>query len=277
MNPRYPIYIPSKGRWASQLRRTAKALDAMHVPYMIVIEEQEYDRYELVIDPARLLILDKRYQQAYDTFDDLGMSKSVGPGPARNFAWDHAIEHGADWHWVMDDNINHFAYLNQNKKVRADDGQFFRDMEAFCERYQNIAMAGPAYRGFIPQNEARPAFLINTRIYSCNLIRNDAPFRWRGRYNEDTDLSLRMMKGGWCTVQFNAFLQDKVQTQQLGGGNTQEFYAHEGTRPKSEMLQRMHPDVTRLVWRFNRWHHHIDYRVFRRNGGLQPCESEIAQ
>jgi hypothetical protein len=111
----------------------------------------------------------------------------------------------------------------------------------------------------------RPPFILNTRIYSCNLIRNDAPFRWRGRYNEDTDLSLRMLKAGWCTVQFNAFLQWKKWTQQLKGGNTAEFYAREGTLAKSQMQVAMHPDVSRLVWKFGRWHHHVDYRRFRKN------------
>ena len=108
-----------------------------------------------------------------------------------------------------------------------------------------------------------PPFVVGTRIYSCNLIRNDTPFRWRGRYNEDTDLSLRMLKAGWQTVQFNAFLQYKVTTQTIGGGNTEAFYAEEGTMPKSQMLVDMHPDVARVVWRFGRWHHHVDYRRFK--------------
>src|SRR5207245_2694711 len=97
--------------------------------------------------------------------------------------------------------------------------------------------------------EKYPAFEMNTRVYSCNLIRNDIPYRWRGRYNEDTDLSLRILKDGFCTVQFWAFLQNKLGTQRLAGGNTAEFYEVEGTGPKSDMLQRMHPDVTRLVVR----------------------------
>jgi hypothetical protein len=41
MNPRYPVYIISKGRWDSRL--TSKALETINVPYRIVIEPQEYD------------------------------------------------------------------------------------------------------------------------------------------------------------------------------------------------------------------------------------------
>jgi hypothetical protein len=34
---------------------------------------------------------------------------------------------------------------------------------------------------------------------------------------------------------------------------------------KSQALVDWHPDVARLVWKFNRWHHQVDYRKFRRN------------
>ncbi len=64
---------------------------------------------------------------------------------------------------------------------------------------------------------------------------------------------------------FNAFLQTKMRTQVLGGGNTGEFYAEEGTYPKSEMQIRMHPDVSRMVMRYGRCHHYVDYKPFRAN------------
>ena len=51
----------------------------------------------------------------------------------------------------------------------------------------------------------------------------------------------------------------------MSGGNTEEFYEHEGTKPKSQMIQKLHPDVAKVVWRFNRWHHEVNYRPFKRN------------
>lgn len=264
MEPKYPLYIVSKGRADSRL--TVKALERMRVSYHIVVEAQEYDRYAAVIDSARILILDPTYQQDYDTYDDLGESKSKGPGPARNFVWDHAIERGYPWHWVIDDNIWDFFRLHQNMKIPVHTAAFFRTMEDFVDRYQNIAMAGPSYFMFAKRKDPSiPPFVLNTRIYSCNLIRNDVPFRWRGRYNEDTILSLDMLKAGWCTVHFYALLQGKMPTQRMKGGNTDEFYVKEGTIEKSKMLVRLHPDVTRLVWKFGRVHHHVDYRPFKYN------------
>ncbi len=267
MNPSFPLYIVSKGR--ADTRLTSRSLERMGVPYFIVVEEQEFDAYAAVIDREKILVLDRTYQRDYDTFDDLGMTKSVGPGAARNFVWDDSIRRGFAWHWVMDDNIWQFYRLNKNLKVPVSDGTIFRAMEEFCTRYSNVAMAGPNYYMFASRKSKMPPFVLNTRIYSCNLIRNDTPFRWRGRCNEDTDLSLRMLKAGWCTVQFNAFLQFKVTTQTLGGGNTAEFYAREGTVPKSKMLVDMHPDVSRLTWRFGRAHHFVDYKPFK-NRRLVP-------
>lgn len=263
MQPRFPIYVVSKGRAESRL--TVKALEDISVPFYVVIEEQEFSQYAAVIDPRRLLILDARYQREYDTCDAVGDSKSKGPGPARNFAWAHSMRTGHEWHWVMDDNIRGFYYSNHNAQIRVADGTTLRCMEDFCLGYRNVAMAGPAYKGLTKRKQKIPPFVPNTRIYSCNLIRNDVPFRWRGRYNEDTDLSLRMLKAHWCTVQFNAFLQDKLRTQTVRGGNTDEFYLREGTLPKSQMLVALHPDVSKLVWKFGRWHHRVDYRPYARN------------
>jgi hypothetical protein len=273
VNPKYPIYIPSKGRWESRL--TIKALESMGVPYYVIVEEQEYDDYASVVDSNNILVLDKKYQREYDTCDNLGDTKSKGPGAARNFAWDHSIVAGFGWHWVMDDNIHDFYRLTHNMKIRVCDGVLFRCMEDFCERYKNVAMAGPAYELFTPRKAICPAFILNTRIYSCNLIRNDVPYRWRGRYNEDTILSLDMLKAGWCTVQFNAFIQKKIATQKVRGGNTAEFYAKEGTYPKSLMQVKVHPDVSRLTWCFGRWHHYVDYRPFKKNKLVRREDIEI--
>ena len=242
-----------------------RALDAMGCDYFVIVEAAQFRDYAEKMDEKKLLILDAKFQDDYDTFDNLGSTKSKGPGPARNFAWSHSVTNGAAWHWVMDDNISAFYRLDKNIKTKVLTGTVFSAMEDFCARYENVMMAGPNYEMFVPRRQAHPPLTFNTRIYSCNLIRNRAPFRWRGRYNEDTDLSLRMLKAGFVTIQFNAFLQNKVATQRLKGGNTLEFYDKEGTLPKSQMQVAMHPDVSRLVKRFNRWHHYVDYRPFKKN------------
>jgi hypothetical protein len=274
--PRYPIYIVSKGRWERRLRATTRYLERMGVGYRIIVEESEADRYAGGIDRSRILVLDPAYQRSYDARMTLAPGQGPGSGPARNFAWDHAKNIGAARHWVIDDNIEGFYRFNHNRKVLALTGAFFRPMEDFVDRYTNVAMAGPHYEHFVLRHAKHPPFRLNTRIYSCNLIQTNAPFRWRGRFNEDTILSLDMLKAGWCTVLFIAFLQNKVVTQRTKGGNTDELYKG-GTLEKSRMLAREHPDVARLAWRWNRWHHYVDYRPFRKNKLIRRTDVEIPE
>ena len=243
----------------------------MEQKHYVVVEPSEYDLYleENSNDYCTILKLDMKYKDEYDTFDDLGDTKSKGPGAARNFCWQHSIDNGYRYHWVMDDNANEgFFYMWRNKKIKSRTPAIFKCCEDFVERYCNIGIAGLNYSKFCKESDKTPAYVLNTRIYSFLLIRNDLPFRWRGRYNEDTDLSLRVLKEGWCTIQFNAFLAGKATTQKIKGGNTDEFYETEGTLPKSKMLEEMHPDVAKVVWKFNRWHHQVDYSGFTQE--LEP-------
>jgi hypothetical protein len=165
----------------------------------------------------------------------------------------------------MDDNLDAFHYLNRNEKYEVETGATLRAAEDFVDRYRNVPIAGFNYYSFCKKTDAVPPYVLNTRIYSCLLIDNGSGYRWRGRYNEDTDLSLRVLKDGFCTIQFNAFLCGKVTTQRMKGGNTKEFYADEGTLPKSQMLEDLHPDVAEVVWKFNRWHHKVNYKPFKNN------------
>ena len=260
MNPQFPIYIVSKGRPECL---TAKTLKEMNVPFKIIVDEDEEKLSAYKFKHDGVITMPREYKDNYDEF--WPKTGVTGAGASRNFAWDLSKDAGFSHHWVMDDNFKGFYRLNRNTEGRLTSGTGFKVMEDFVLRYDNIGQAGPNYEQFVKTTDAVPPFVKNTRIYSCILIRNDLPVRWRGRYNEDTDLSLRILKSGIATVQFNAFLVDKVTTQRLAGGNHEQFYSKEGTKPKSQMLADMHPDVAEVVWKFNRWHHKVDYKSFKDN------------
>jgi hypothetical protein len=262
MNPRYPVYVISKGRHESRL--TSTALESLRVPYLIVIEPQEYEQYAAVIDTTKILVL---------PFSNLGL----GSIPARNWVWEHAIASGAQRHWILDDNIRCFARLNRNLKILVGSGTIFRAAEDFIDRYENVAIAGFNYWMFAKRKQLIPPYVANTRIYSCILLRNDLSYRWRGKYNEDTDLSLRALKDGWCTMLFNAFLADKITTMKMKGGNTDELYQDDGRLRMAESLQEQHPDVTRISFKFGHVQHHVDYRPFRRNRLKLKAGVEVPQ
>lgn len=250
MNPRYPVYIISKGRWESRL--TAKALEARAIPYHIVIEPQEYAQYAAVIDPKKILIL---------PFSNLGQ----GSIPARNWVWEHSISQGAARHWILDDNIREFYRLHLNAYYRTTSGTTFCAIEDWADRYTNVALSGMQYFMFAKRKQKISPFVLNTRIYSCILIQNDIPYRWRGCYNEDADLSLCALKGGWCTALSQAFLAEKQATMTMKGGNTDELYKGDGRLLMALSLQQQHPDVTKVVWKWGRWQHQVDYRPFKKN------------
>jgi hypothetical protein len=132
-------------------------------------------------------------------------------------------------------------------------------------------------------------------VYSCTLIRNDLDLRteqypaksyedgsdvivpacdeprWRGRYNEDTDLCLRALKKGWCTILFNIFLSHKVATMTMRGGNTDVLYSGDGRAKMAESLRQQHPDCARVRTKWGRQQHAVDYkRAVLRARQLQP-------
>jgi len=269
--PKYPIYIVSKGRWKSRL--TAKALLEMSIPFRIVIEPQEYDAYAAVIDPRLILVL---------PFSNLGQ----GSIPARNWIWEHSIKEGHARHWCLDDNIRHFVTLNtgRSRRDRIKDASTFCASEAFTDRYENVAISGMQYHFFAPpplisNQKGPPPFVINTRIYSVLLINNVLSHRWRGRYNEDTDLSIRVLKDGWCTILFYAFLARKEETMTMKGGN-EDLYAksaeYDGRLEMARSLMRQHPDIVKITRRWGRWQHLVDYRPFKNNRLIHRAQEIVA-
>ncbi|MFA5934957.1 MAG: hypothetical protein WC827_03680 [Candidatus Paceibacterota bacterium] len=249
MNPRYPIYIPSKGRWESRL--TVKALDAIKVPYKIVVEPSEYDNYAAVINPKKILVLPE---------DNM---KLIG---SRCWIMEDSIKKGFERHWQLDDNISGFLRLNRNMHYPVASGTIFRCAEDFTDRYTNVAYSGFQYDFFSCRKEIQPAIYINTRIYSCTLVNNAIPYRWRSIYNDDTDVCLMALKDKWCTILFQVFAQIKAKTMTIKGGNTEELYLIKDGRLKmAEALKELHPNLTEVVWKFNRWQHSVNYKPFQKN------------
>lgn len=250
---KYPIYIISKGRWDTRL--TVKAFDLMGVKYRIVVEPKEFEQYASVINPDKII-------QLPANLSELGQ----GGIPARNFVWEHSLKEGHERHWIVDDNIRGFRILNRNTHHRAETPVFFQILEDFTDRYENIAFSGPNYQNFAHAKDKLPPYYLNTRIYSCILVNNKLPYRWRGRYNEDTDICLRALKDGWCTILFNGFLQEKAATMTIKGGNTDTVYTDGDKRLKfAQSLAKQHPDYVRVVKRWGRWHHLVNYKPFKAN------------
>jgi hypothetical protein len=256
---RYPIYIISKGR-AEYGPHTAKALRNMGVDFYIAVEPQDYENYlkSPYLEKHQILVL---------PFSNHGK----GSGPARNWVWEHSQLNGHKRHWLMDDNMMEFWRFHNNKRYRVEKGSgIFRAAEDFVDRFENVALAGFQYKFFCIDDYPYPPYILNTRIMSCFLIDNSCPEKWRGRYNEDVDLSIRVMKQGLVTMLFYAFLCGKMRTGTVRGGNTTEIYNNyqeDAALRKSQMLKEMHPDCVELMERYGRVHHHVDLnKIINKNG-----------
>jgi hypothetical protein len=263
--PKYPMYVVSFDRWQDNRRLTIREFERIGLPYTVVVEPEEEEKYKRVCKGGEVIVLPQRYHDEFEACVPREPGTRQGAGPARNLAWDDAVERGFERHWLFDDNVSALYRVNNNLKIRIADPTVFKVMEDFVDRYVNVALAGPNYETFVHRKYYRPPFVLNTRIYSMTLVKNDIPYRWRGRYNEDTDLSLRVLKDGWCTILFNAFVGHKMATQTVKGGLTDQIYMKEGTYAKSKLIEQLHPDVTKMVWRFGRIHHFVDYSRFKKN------------
>lgn len=268
ISPKYPIYVITKGRWERTL--TIDTLEDMGVDFHICVEPDEYDNYVAnpKIDTKKIIKLPENFSK-----------QKRGSIPVRNFVWQHSVEAGYKKHWVIDDNIDGFFRWNHNLKKRVRDGVFFRIMEDFSDRYENLGLVGCQYASFVPATEpGRGQFIKNTRVYSCILINSELldsrlEERWRGTYNEDTDLSLRVLStGDLCTVNFNSLLSGKQTTGTMAGGNTTTIYeggTYSGYKKKFDELKKNWGKIVTLTHSWHkdgRPHHHIAYtRLFKQD------------
>lgn len=247
LNPKYPVYVISKGRSSCCL--TADILVKDVTPFRLVVEPQEKHLYAEKYGEERLLVL---------PFSNLGL----GSIPARNWVWEHSISEGFEKHWILDDNMRRFYRRYQAKKIPCRAGLALRMCEDFFDRYENVGIAGLNYEFFCIENKKMPPFFLNAHVYSCICILNKLPFRWRGRYNEDTDLCLQALSQDWCTMLVNAFSVAKMQTMAMKGGNTDELYKGDGRLKMARSLERMWPGIVKVVRRFKRPQHFVNWNIF---------------
>jgi hypothetical protein len=246
--PKYPVYIPSKGRWEKPL--TANNLVRDGVPFWLVVEPQEAHHYIEKFGEERVLVL---------PFSNLGK----GSIPARNWIREHSESLGAKRHWQLDDNLIEFRHLVGDQRIPCRSGLSLATCEDLTEQYSNVAISGLNYQFFVLPGW--PPFFVNCHVYSCTLFLNETPFKWRGRYNEDTDLCLQALTTGeWCTILFNSFMCNKMRTMTMKGGNMDQLYQGDGRLKMARDLERAWPGIVTVKRKFKRSQHHVkdNWRCF---------------
>jgi hypothetical protein len=231
---------------------TCAVLDRDGVPFTLVVEPQDEAAYRERMRGwmhASLVTLPE---------NDRGLIY------ARNTIKDRSREMGDVRHWQLDDNIKWFQTWRAGKRVRCHSGVALRACEDFTDRYSNVGVSGLNYKFFATNGrEPKPhPFAVNTYVYSCSLVLNALPYRWRSPYNDDTDFCLQVLSGGWCTVLLHAFHINKIETMLTAGGNTP-IYQDDGRLVMARSLERLWPGVVRVSRRFGRPQHVINWQKFR--------------
>lgn len=256
MKNKYPIFIPTKGRYETPI--TINMFKRHKVDFKIVIEQQEYEKYLNVVNKEQILVVPHQ---------------NKGLTVTRNWIWDYAEMSGYEKFWTFDDNIYNVYRWNRNRRLQVKDGTYLKVIEDFSDRYENLYITGMNNIAFCKDRDEIPPYYPNTRIYSNMLLKtnvilsNGEKLRNKLFYNDDTDLCLRVLKDGLPTIQINAFLIDKATTMTINGGMTDYYLSEEckGRLTFAEELQSAHPDVTNVTWKFNRWHHQVNYKPFKKN------------
>lgn len=248
---KYPIYIISKGRYEKPL--TAQLFEKANIDYLIVVEPQEYDLYCKALGANRVLKL---------PFANLGL----GSYPARNYCWEHAKANGFRYHWLFDDNVKSWHKWENKKRIALNDinrALLFVESHADKNGIDISAFERKTFSVTVPKHP----FRLNAHCYSTMLIKCDLPYRWRLKYNEDVDLCLQVLHNGGTTANCIYYLAEKVPTSaKMKGGNQTELY--QGNAPKknllkAKMLEAVWPQYVKVVIRFGRHHHLIDWKRFK--------------
>lgn len=259
----FPVYIPTRGRPSKQL--TAGALLTLGIRPTLVVEDAEYTAYRDANPRCDVVVWPQSYMDDYERTPELDPHPTTGA--AHNFAWDHSREAGYTHHWIMDDNIHKFLVRAGGDRKQATTQTPLVWHETFIQRWRNLAGICLAEDTFMRGSHA--PLVLNTRLYCATLYRNDLHeygIRWRRGLNDDTVVSLDILKTGyWCTAQSYMLGIRKVATSRKGrlAGGMTEFYADGGFMRKSAELVRLHPDCCRTNVRFQRVHHHCDYKMFK--------------
>jgi hypothetical protein len=255
----HPIFVPSKGRASNVL--TAKMFARDGVPFSLVVEPAQVDAYAAAGWGDKLLVLPE---------NDRGLVF------ARNWIKDYSIAQGHERHWQFDDDVRRTRRLFRGRRVACNSGAALKACEEFVERYENVKLASLNSSFFIVSSRGVayqhwPPFYVNSRCYTCFLMSNDLPLRWRGRYNEDADMTLQVIAAGWCTILFNAFLIETPRTMTDDGGQTS-IYVGDGRLRMARELERRWPIVVETRRRYGRPQHVVkdSWRKFDTPLRLRP-------
>lgn len=260
------IYIISKGRPQCV---TAQTLTRIKYPgkWYIVVGNNDLELESYKKRWGDRIIVFDWYKEVKNTdlMDNFGYDKKAsGASPVRNAARKISKENGELRHWQFDDDYLDFSrynpYLNKNETIK--DGRIlFSSMYRIADfandaKLNNIGFALATIEGN-PQRRHK----WGPRVYNAhNLPSDDDLFvEWKGRMNDDTINAVNVWRTGGVEMMVK-FLQLRMEPTQKSEGGLTDLYKEDGTVRKTAYLLLACPAFSKLVIRFGRFHHNVNWR-----------------
>lgn len=215
VNPKYPIYVVSYGRY--DLRdHTIDSLQEMGVDYHICVQEREKELYE-------------QHAKQYGWTGKIITSPNTNQGSSqqRNTCLEHSKQNGHKKFWLFDDNMTGWYYFNMLQITKLNHPCVFTHLEDISDNMvEPVGVISHCYTFDVRVNDLRNPLQINTKNYSSSLIDTEicGDIRFRLQYNEDIDFTFQVLERGIKTIGLNVFLAGKKATRTIKGGNTDSIY-----------------------------------------------------
>lgn len=247
--PKYPIFIPSKGRAdiaSSALAISGPSTVTPAIPFTLVIEPQDEKSYRMNHPLANILILPKSNQ---------------GVTYARQFILDYARSNGFQKYWQIDDNIKEWRVKVDGVLHQVSPLYVMAMIEQAVEEDTKIAIAGPDYQQLAGLNNKD--YSVNTSVYCCVLTRSDTGINYRPEteMKEDVDFCLQHLSKGFKTTLFHKFTIKKPAVGGSHKGGLTDKYKSGLDALASEKLCKLWPGIATLTKKGNRVDAKINWRL----------------
>ena len=259
------IYIISKGRPKC---RTAYTLQRMNYPgeWFIVCgnNDDTIPEYKKNWGEDKILVFDWHEEvKTSDLLDNFGVEKmGSGAVPVRNATRKIAKERGEVRHWQFDDDYSSFRHISKDlkKHISIHNGHFFEQELLKIAQFAYKSKLNNA--GFCLGMESFPEMVktFSKRVFNAHNLPTDEKLftKWRGRMNDDLINALETYKKGGREMAFKFMTLMLAPTQSEKGGNT-DIYELSGTVRKTAYSVLIEPKYTKLVIKFGRYHHKVDW------------------
>lgn len=201
-----------------------------------------------------------------DYLDNFGLEKmSNGAIPVRNAVREISENRGELRHWQLDDDYLGFYYFDNKKKSnkKINNGKLLEKIMYKIAEFGYKANLPNV--GFCLTSESYPSDALNfsKRVFNAHNLINDKDIfvEWRGRLNDDLINAIECWQNKLRPeFSFKFLSMNSIRTQKVKGGLT-DIYQEVGTVRKTAYAILINPLATKLVIKFQRYHHDTDWQL----------------